>query len=123
MDLLAQPVGALTPEERVVLRDVLHRPIEASRAEYPELSYAEHLAAAFAYRRIKNFACVEVHPSSGDLLVYVKVNPDSLELVPGFTRDVRNIGHFGTGDLEIKLRSKADLDRALPLLQASYDNS
>lgn len=50
VDLLAQPVGALVPEEREKLRDVLHRLIEASRAERPELAYSEHLAAALDYR-------------------------------------------------------------------------
>ncbi|TNM37718.1 TIGR02680 family protein [Nocardioides albidus] len=50
VDLLAQPVGALIPEEREKLRDVLHRLIEASRAERPELAYSEHLAAALDYR-------------------------------------------------------------------------
>ncbi|WP_395403421.1 hypothetical protein ACHMXB_05385 [Arthrobacter sp. UC242_113] len=49
VELLAQPVGALIPEERATLRDVLHRLIEASRAERPELSYGEHLAAAAAH--------------------------------------------------------------------------
>lgn len=50
VELLAQPVGALIPEEREKLRDVLHRLIEASRAERPELAYSEHLAAALDYR-------------------------------------------------------------------------
>ena len=54
-----------------------------------------------AFRRIKNFACVEVHPQSKKLLVFAKVNPDNIELVDGFTRDVGKVGHFGTGDLEI----------------------
>src|SRR5688572_17004653 len=34
----------------------------------------------YAFRRLKNFACVEVHPQSGELLVYVKVNPDEVTL-------------------------------------------
>lgn len=76
-----------------------------------------------AYKRLKNFACVEVHPQSGQLLVYVKVDPDSIELEEGFTRDVRTIGHFGTGDLEIRIRHDADLERALPLLRLSYEAS
>jgi len=42
----------------------------------------------FAYKRIKNFACVEVHPQSRALLVYLKVDPDSIELEPGFSREV-----------------------------------
>jgi predicted transport protein len=77
----------------------------------------------FAYRRIKNFACVEVHPQSNQLLVYVKVDPDSVPLEEGFTRDVRKIGHFGTGDLEIRVSTTADLQRAEHLLKRSYDAS
>jgi predicted transport protein len=77
----------------------------------------------FAYRRIRNFACVEVHPQSGRLLVYLKVDPDSVQLVDGFMRDVRNIGHFGTGDLELRVATAADLERALPYVQKSYENS
>jgi predicted transport protein len=76
-----------------------------------------------AFRRIKNFACVEVHPQSKKLLVYLKVNPDTVELQPGFTRDVRAIGHFGTGDLEVTLASLDDLERAKPLLIASHEAS
>lgn len=74
-----------------------------------------------AYRRLKNFACVEVHHQSKKLLVFVKVDPDSVDLEPGFTRDVRKIGHFGTGDLELTLTSPADLERAKPLIIRSYE--
>lgn len=77
----------------------------------------------FAFRRIKNFACIEVHPGSGKLLAYVKVDPTSVALEKGFTRDVTNIGHFGTGDLEITLKNAADLEKAKPLLIASYEAS
>lgn len=77
----------------------------------------------FAYKRIKNFACVEVHPQSKKLLVYLKVNPDSITLEPGFSRDVRNIGHFGTGDLELTLKTTADLEKARPLIEKSYELS
>lgn len=77
----------------------------------------------FAYRRLKNFACVEVHPQSRNLLVYLKVNPDEIELEEGFSRDVRNIGHFGTGDLELRISNQRHLDRAESLLQVSYENS
>jgi len=76
-----------------------------------------------AYKRIKNFACVEVHPQTGKLLVYAKVDPDTIELENGFTRDMRNIGHFGTGDLEIIITSPTDLEKAKPLLTQSYEAS
>ena len=77
----------------------------------------------FAYRRIKNFACVEVHPQAKSLLVYLKVNPETVDLVDGFSRDVRSIGHFGTGDLEIRISNSADLANTLPFLQQSYEAS
>ncbi len=77
----------------------------------------------FAFKRIKNFACVEVHNRTRNLLVYVKVNPDQVSLEEGFTRDVRKIGHFGTGDLEITVRNREDLERALPLVEKSYEAS
>jgi predicted transport protein len=64
-----------------------------------------------------------VHPQSKKLLVCLKVDPDSVSLVPGFSRDMRNIGQFGTGDLEVVLSSVADLDKAKPLFFASYEAS
>lgn len=76
-----------------------------------------------AFRRIKNFACVEIRNQMKKLLVFVKVNPDSIALEPGFTRDVRGIGHFGTGDLEITIQTAADLEKAKPLFDQSYQNS
>jgi predicted transport protein len=76
-----------------------------------------------AYRRIKNFACVQVHAQAGQLLVFLKVNPDDVPLEEGFTRDVRAIGHQGTGDLELRIDSLDDLERAKPLIEKSYDAS
>jgi predicted transport protein len=76
-----------------------------------------------AFKRLKNFATVEIRTNVKVVLVYTKVDPATIELVEGFTRDVTDIGHFGTGNLEITLRSLEDLDRALPLLEKSYEVS
>ncbi len=54
-----------------------------------------------AFKRIKNFASVEVKSGSNELVVYVKIDPDSIPIEPGFTRDVRDVGHWGTGDLQL----------------------
>ena len=77
----------------------------------------------FAFRRLKNFACVEVHPKLKRISVYLKVDPDLITLEPGFTRDVRKIGHFGTGDLEVVLDTDDDLERAKPFILKSYEAS
>jgi predicted transport protein len=76
-----------------------------------------------AFRRIKNFACVEIKPSLDVVRIFLKLDPTTVPLEPGFTRDVSNIGHFGTGDLEVTLRSHDDLERAKPLIVQSYEAS
>ena len=77
----------------------------------------------FAFKRIKNFACIEIHPGKGQITVYVKVNPDTIKLEENFTRDVRKVGHFGTGELEIRISSDEDLKKAEPLIMKSYEAS
>jgi predicted transport protein len=74
-----------------------------------------------AFKRIKNFACVEI--GTDKLTVYVKVNPESIPPAPGFLRDVRTIGHYGTGDLEITIRTAEELERAKPLITESYEGN
>jgi len=73
-----------------------------------------------AFRRMKNIACVEVRNQLGKLLIYLRASPDTVALEPGFSRDVRGIGHFGTGDLELTIQSAADIEKAKPLLDAAY---
>jgi predicted transport protein len=76
-----------------------------------------------AFRRLRNFACIEVHPQAHELLAFVKLPPGMITLEEGFTRDVSKIGHFGTGDLEIRIKDHETLERAKPLLAESYDLS
>lgn len=76
-----------------------------------------------AFKRIKNFACVEVHPQTSKILLYLKVNPDNVTLESGFSRDVRNIGHYGTGDLEISIFKDEHLEKAKQYINMSYDMS
>ena len=76
----------------------LYSDIEAHMMGLGDDVVQKELQNYFAFKRIKNFACVEVHKQTGDIRVYVKVNPDSIKREKGFTRDVRKVGHFGTGD-------------------------
>ncbi len=55
-----------------------------------------------AFRNTKNFACVQARRSV--LTVYLRLDPDSVKLEDSFTRDVRNIGHWGTGDLQVTIK-------------------
>jgi predicted transport protein len=76
-----------------------------------------------AYRRLRNFACVALGTRDKVLWVYANLPPAQQNLSPGFTRDVSAIGHIGTGDVEITIRSTDDLERAKPLLIRSFQAS
>ena len=39
----------------------------------------------------------------------------------GLARDVTTTGHFGTGNLELTLSSKADVEKARHLMEVSYE--
>lgn len=76
----------------------------------------------FAFRRIRNFACIEIKHKAKKIILYLKINPDSLKLEEGFTRNVgRN--HAGTGELGVTLKSNDDLEKAKKLIQKSYEES
>ncbi|MCW5876025.1 MAG: DUF91 domain-containing protein [Anaerolineales bacterium] len=76
-----------------------------------------------AFSRIKNFLCVEVHPQSKKVVLFLKLNPLSYTMEPGFSRDVSNIGHYGTGDLEITISSREDISKAEPFISQAYEQN
>ncbi|MDR9756170.1 MAG: DUF5655 domain-containing protein [Bacillota bacterium] len=71
-----------------------------------------------AFKKIRNFACVEIRNKA--ILLYLNLDPDRVELEEGFSRDVRNIGHWGTGDLEVRIGSMEDFEKAKHLIIKSY---
>lgn len=75
----------------------------------------------FAFRRLKNFSCVEVHPSSRNLLIYLKLDPQTVEMQEGFIRDVSSIGHFGTGDVELRIKDRSAWDLVESLTRRAYE--
>lgn len=77
-----------------------------------------------AFRRLKNFVCMGVIPKQDPhLFLIMKLNPASLQLESGFSRDISNIGHWGTGDLELCLRNLADFEKAKPLIERAYQEN
>ena len=74
-----------------------------------------------AFKKIKNFACAEIYRSI--ILIHLKLNPADVELIKGFTRDMRNIGHYGTGDLQIMIKTIEDFEKAKPLIYKTYNEN
>lgn len=116
-----QPVEEQLAEADESLRDLF----EAVKAHLVGLGDDVQVMAMkhyFAFKRLKNFACVELRTRNRLLHVYVK-GAETLTLEEGFTRDVSELGHFGTGNVEISIRSMEDLEKAKPLVLASYEAS
>jgi predicted transport protein len=77
-----------------------------------------------AFRRLKNFVCMSlVSKVDPHVFLTLKLDPASVTLEEGFSRNVSRIGHWGTGDLELKLRSQEDLDRARLLIERAYQEN
>ncbi|MCX5113483.1 hypothetical protein OOK13_34555 [Streptomyces sp. NBC_00378] len=76
-----------------------------------------------AYRRMVNVASVISRPKHEVILVYLRLDPDAVEPEESFTRDIRCIGHLGTGDLEVRISSAAGLEKAGPLIRRGFEAS
>lgn len=74
-----------------------------------------------AFKKAKNFVCVEVYQSQ--ILCHLKLNPDTVDLVPGFIEDVRTKGHWGTGDLRLIIKSIEDFEKVKPLIDRAYSEN
>lgn len=71
-----------------------------------------------AYRVSQNIVCVEVQKQR--LLLYVKLDPKQLDRLPEIARDVSAIGHYGTGDLELQVRTEEEIEQVKPYIQLAY---
>ena len=73
-----------------------------------------------AFKRIRNFATIVVQPGKDPRLqLYLKL-PGELSEENSFSRNVTDIGHWGTGNLEINIRTPDDWEKARPLVEKSY---
>jgi predicted transport protein len=72
-----------------------------------------------AFKRIKNFASIVVQKNK--FLIYLNISPDLVLPLPSFVRDVRSVGHWATGDLELSITSASEFDMAKPLIRTAYE--
>lgn len=80
---------------------------------------SNQLKLYLAYKKVQNMVCIEIQ--NKQIILYLKLNPETVELKNGFTRDMRSIGHYGTGDLQITIKNSADFEKAKPLLERAYN--
>ena len=85
--------------------------LDPSMEEAPKKYYV-------AYTISQNIACMEIQKQR--VLFYVKLDPKTVEAPKKIARDVTNIGHYGTGALELSVRTSQDLELVKPLLEQAY---
>lgn len=72
-----------------------------------------------AFKKIKNIACVEILQSK--VIINLPLDPQSVTLENGFTRDMTNTGHYGTGNLQIVIKNIDDFEKSKPLIERAYN--
>ncbi len=72
-----------------------------------------------AYKVTKNFCCLEFQKKR--VILYLRLDPSSAKAIPGVTRDVKSIGHYGTGDLEITIATPEHFEIAKPLIEQAFN--
>ncbi len=82
---------------------------------------SNQLKLYLAYKKVQNMICIEVY--NKQVILFLKLNPETVRLENGFTRDMRGIGHYGTGDLQITIRNADDFEKAKPLLERAYQEA
>jgi predicted transport protein len=73
-----------------------------------------------AFRTTRNFCCLEVHAKH--VFLYLALDP-AVGAHCALCRDVRQIGHFGTGDLEVRVERADQVARAKELAKLAYEKS
>ncbi len=87
--------------------------LDSSIEELPKKHY-------IAYKTSQNFACIQAYKKK--LILYLKLNAFDINPMPNKSRDVKSIGHFGTGDFELTIENLVDFENTKYLINEAYKN-
>lgn len=112
----AQQIEAAPPQVRRLLEQ-----LESYVLSLGDDTQVKPLKLYTAYRKLKNFACSAVIPiHDARIQLWIKLDPAMVEMEEGFSRDVTQVGHWGTGNVEANVRDEASLEKAKALLLRAY---
>lgn len=87
--------------------------LDSSIEEIPKKKY-------IAYKTSQNFVCL--HTSKNKIILYLKLDASEIKPLPKQGRDMKKIGHFGTGDFELTIKNLADFEETKQLINEAYKN-
>ena len=73
-----------------------------------------------AYKKIGNFVTIDM--TNDKIQMYLNINPTEVELQSNM-RDMTNIGHFGTGNLEIIITSIEEYNNSKSYIELAYNQN
>ena len=71
-----------------------------------------------SYKHGKNFCEVRIQAKA--LWIWLDIHQAELHDPFELTRDVTDIGHYGTGHVDLKITSPSDLDKVMDLIEQSF---
>jgi predicted transport protein len=72
-----------------------------------------------AYKASQNIVCVE--PQKKHIKLFLKLRPKDVVNPPASYRDVSNIGHFGTGDVEFTISTSGEFQELKEFIELAYN--
>lgn len=70
------------------------------------------------YKSSQNIVCMETRKEK--IILFIKLNPEKIGQLPKICRDVTNIGHYGTGNLEITVKDESDFEIAKSYIEMAH---
>ena len=81
--------------------------------------YEEIRKQYISYKLTTNF--LEVVPLANELKLYLDIAPEELDDPAELGRDVTAVGHWGTGDIEVRLKSAEEVEEVMALVRQSFE--
>jgi predicted transport protein len=71
-----------------------------------------------AYKISQNIVCMKAEKKR--VILYLKLDPKKIKNPPKISRDMTDVGHWGTGDFELTITSQQDFETAKPFIEIAY---
>ncbi len=110
-------MAELLPELSPELRELLAS-LEGYILSLGDDVQRRELKLYYAFKRLKNFASIVLQ--KGRLLLFLHLDP-ALMVEVSNGRDVSQIGHWGTGNVELSISNQAEFEKAKPFILKAYE--
>lgn len=74
-----------------------------------------------AFKKIKNVVCIEVQRSK--IIIRLSLDVNTVQFEDGFSRNTTNIGHYGTGEVELTVTNKESWEKSKPFVDRAYNEN